>query len=287
MIFTGWHGRGFGGLMGAVLFLGGAQGMEAQTLYDAATGTLPEAQGWTYAAIGSATEQVTNNSVLLDTSLATNTQAGWSQVSGTDLDRSKGFTLLFKARLNAEIHASTNRAGFSVILLGDDKRGIELGFWTNTIFAQTDSPLFTHGEEAGFSTSATFVNYALTLLATNYALRANGAVILSGPVRDYTAFNGFPNPYRTPDLVFFGDDTSSASASVNVPGLTLVAPPLLSMPATGVVSWAGVSNQTYRVQASTNLTTWSDAGTATSSSNSFRYTNSAPQPAQYFRTAFP
>ena len=88
----------------------------------------------------------TNGVALLDTSLAHSTQAGWSQVLGPGLDRAKGFALLFSAQLDAETHKNTNRAGFSVILLADDKQGIELGFWTDTIFAQSDAPLFTRAE---------------------------------------------------------------------------------------------------------------------------------------------
>jgi hypothetical protein len=29
-----------------------------------------------------------------------------------------------------------------------------LGFWTNRVFAQTDVPLFTHGEDAAVETSS-------------------------------------------------------------------------------------------------------------------------------------
>jgi hypothetical protein len=260
---------------------------QAQTLYNSGLGTLPQSQGWLFGAEGIYTDTLANNSVLLDTSATTATEAGWTFASTPDLNRSNGFTLLFTGMLNAETHTSTNRAGFSIIVLGDDTNGIELGFWTNTVFAQSDSPLFTQAENVGFSTTGSFVNYALTMLPTNYILLANGAPILSGPVRNYTAFTGFPNPYRTPNFIFFGDDTSSASAVVNVRALTLILPPRLTMSALGVMAWAGVSNQTYAVQASTNLTTWSNVGAAASQTGSFVFTNSASQSSQFFRTAFP
>lgn len=49
-------------------------------------------------------------------------------------------------RLAQETHNRPERAGFSVILLGADRRGIELGFWRDQVFAQADQPLFTRGE---------------------------------------------------------------------------------------------------------------------------------------------
>jgi len=280
-------GAVFSTLLSVWLSLAAAPLAKAQTLYDASLGTLPQSQGWLFGALGTYTDVVTNNSVLLDTSATTSTEAGWTEGSPPDLNRANGFTLLFTAQLNAETHTSTNRAGFSIIVLSDDTNGIELGFWTNTVFAQSDSPLFTQAENASFTTTGSFVNYALTMLSTNYILRANGTPILSGRVRNYTAFNGFPNPYRTPNFIFFGDDTTSASASVNVRLLTLVLPPKLAMSAQEVISWTGVSNQTYTVQASTNLTTWSNVGSATSQNSSFLFTNNSPQPSQFFRTAFP
>ncbi len=261
---------------------------DAQTLYDGSLGTLPENQGWSYLALfGPASKTLTDNSVLFDTTASTGTEAGWSGITQADLNRTRGFTLLVTAKLNAETHASTNRAGFSIIVLGDDTNGIELAFWTNTIFAQTDSPLFTHGEDVSFNTTNGYVNYALTMLKTNYVLRANGNVILTGTARNYSAFVGLINPYSTPDFLFFGDDTSSAGALVNVRNVTLVLPPTLSMPVPGVLSWTGVSNQTYTVQTSSNLTAWSNAGTATSTSNLFSFTNSMVSSGQFFRVVYP
>lgn len=287
MIYKGLGSLGFRALLWLALVLLASPIARAQSLFDASLGTLPEAQGWSYAAIGSVTRFLTNNSVLFDTTATTGTQGGWSEASGAALNRTGGFTLLFNVLINSETHVSTNRAGFSIIVLGNDEHGIELGFWTNTIFAQTDTPLFTHGEDTSFSTTNAFVNYAMSLFATNYVLTANGTNILSGPVRDYTAFNGFPNPYRTPNFIFVGDDTTSASASVNLRAVTLILPPTLTMATSGVISWIGVSNQAYTVQASTNLTAWATVGTATSQVGAFHFTNSLSKARQFFRVAFP
>jgi hypothetical protein len=48
-----------------------------------------------------------------------------------------------------------------------------------------------------------------------------------------------------------------------------------------------VSNQTYTVQASTNLTAWNAVGAATSPNNSFRFTNSLPGGQPVFSSCVP
>jgi hypothetical protein len=269
-----------GGLLGRV------SETSAQVLYDGSLGTAPSAQAWSYAAVGIATQTLTNNSVWLDTSLSGATQAGYARSAPVVLNRTNGFTLRFGAQLVLETHNNTDRAGFSVIVLADDKRGIELGFWTNRIFAQSDSPLFTHAEDVAFPTQAT-VAYSLSLLATNYILRADGVPILSGPIRDYTAFNGFPNPYRTPDFLFLGDDTSSASTLFGLRDVVLIPAPMVSMPEAGMLTWQGVSNATYRVDGTTNFNEWTALGEVTSSTTSFGFTNSADGSFQFFRVTCP
>jgi hypothetical protein len=259
----------------------------AQTLYDGALGTLPSAQRWSFAAIGSATQTLTNNAVWLDTSLGKATEAGYARTAPAPLNRTAGFTLRFGAQLFAEAHANTNRAGFSVIALADDKRGIELGFWTNRIFAQADLPLFVHAEDVLFATDTTLVEYSLSILPTNYILRADGVPILSGPIRDYTAFNGFPNPYSTPDFLFFGDDTSSASVSVSLNHVVLITAPVLACPIPGVLTWQGVSNESYRVEETTNFTDWTVAGEVTSNRTDFGFTNSASGSFRFYRLVYP
>jgi hypothetical protein len=56
----------------------------------------------------------------------------------------------------------------------------------------------------------------LAVLGDDYALSSAGIPIVSGKLRDYTAFSGFPDPYKTPNLIFLGDDTSSASAKISL-----------------------------------------------------------------------
>jgi hypothetical protein len=263
----------------------------SQVLYDASLGSLPDAQGWGYAINPFAPAPfvtVTNGVLFLDSTPANSTQAGFGLVAPTDLDRANGFALSFTLRLAAESHTgNANRAGFSVIALGHDAHGIELGFWTTSVWAQADAPLFTRAEQTNFLTSTGFVNYLLTVGRTNYTLFADGHRILSGAVRDYTAFAGFPDPYETADFLFFGDNTGSAQAAWSLKQFLLIQPPVLAMPRAGVLNWTSLSNLTYAVEASADLAAWSKVATVTSPTNSYAYTNSEARTQDFLRVRLP
>ncbi len=136
------------------------------------------------------------------------------------LKRIDGFKLNFTLNITEEAHANNDRAGFVVILLAEDMQGIELSFWQDEIWAQEDNdsnsdPLFTHAEGVSYTTNA-WINYELEIISDTYTLSANSSEILSGAVRDYTAweppFPGLPDPYETPNLIFLGDNTSSGQS---------------------------------------------------------------------------
>lgn len=132
---------------------------------------------------------------------AADTLSGWSQSTapgGTQLTTN-----------------NTTRAGYSVILLGHDAKGIELGFWTNEIWAQNSD--FTHAENIAIDTTIER-NYRLQILNDNYQLFENNNSILSGNLRIYPSPS---TPYSLPNYVFFGDDTTSAAASVIQGRITL------------------------------------------------------------------
>jgi hypothetical protein len=147
------------------------------------------------------------------------------------LDRSTGFELDFSVKLLSETHNSADRAGFSVIALSSDASpmGIELGFWTNEVWAQNAG--FTHGESSrAFDTTAGLIDYRLAILGNSYTLFADNSQILNGSLRDYTAFNGGPPfnsgfPYNQSNFTFFGDDTSSANAKVQIASFNVVTVP--------------------------------------------------------------
>lgn len=213
----------------ATLLCMAATPASAVTLFDGLLATTPAAQGWVYLTNpvfgASATQAALGDRTRLDTSPVRTEMAGYfsrllapplpprSHPDMPTLDRDLGYRVGFTARLTAELHVVDDRAGFSVIVLGDDRRGVEIGFWTDEIWAQNDTPLFTHGESTAFDTTANLVAYELCVNATSYLLAADGVGILSGPLRDYSSFGP---PYDTPDFIFLGDDTSSASATVEV-----------------------------------------------------------------------
>jgi hypothetical protein len=260
----------------------------AQTLYDAASGSLPAQQGWGYAAFpGQATQTLEADAVRLNTWSTTVEQAGYGRAAPIPLDRTVGFTVRFTVRLLQESHGSPDRAGFSVIVLGHDRRGIELGFWPNGVFAQADQPLFTHAEEAAFDTAGGFVDYALTVGPDRYQLRANGGTILGGPVRDYTAFSGVIDPYETPDFIFLGDDTTSARAVVSISRVVLIPPPTLRIARGGVITWTGVTNVPYTILTGHDRFGWSAAATLISTTGQFAFTNAPGTGASFLRVAGP
>jgi hypothetical protein len=114
-----------------------------KTLYDGAKGTPPGSQGWIFFATGGAETKPQGTGVTTFSTTANRAfQGGYSLVLSSPLDRSRGYTLGFDIQIQAETHVSPDRAGVSVIVLGHDKKGLELGFWPSEVWAQTDKPLF-------------------------------------------------------------------------------------------------------------------------------------------------
>jgi hypothetical protein len=206
--------------LGSLLF---AKGACAAILYAAALGTLPAEQGWSLATMfGSPRESVAGGVLNLDTTLDSAIRAGYVRLDQV-VDSAIGVRLSFSAQVLTEVHASDDRAGFSVILLDSAHRGIELGFWTSPgrIWAQSGPP-FMQAEGAAFSTDAEIIDYTLDLQRDSYTLRADGALVLTGSMHDYSSFG---LPYNIKNFIFFGDDTMSARASVDLVTIGISAVP--------------------------------------------------------------
>jgi hypothetical protein len=205
-----------------------------ETLYDGTLGSTPDVQGWIYASFplirAHATQSVAGASTILDTTFAMSDMAGYVYrrlPPAPSLDRSIGFRVLFSLRIAKESHVSSHRAGFSLIVLSNDLKGVELAFWKNEIWAQGDRPLFTKGETSGpFDAGSKLVSYALTIRGDAYTLAADGAPILSGILKDYSTLNSppFDFVYRQPNFLFFGDNTSSAAAQVVIGSIKIESP---------------------------------------------------------------
>lgn len=200
-------------------------------IYDAASGAIPATglMNFTDFPFGAAPPIYENQATVLDTTASGNeTYAGWVSTAESIsefplLDRTEGFQLNFSVKVENESHANNQRSGFNIIILGNDAKGIELAFWTNEIWLQNDDRtggLFTHGEEAIFNTTD-LVSYQVAISADTYTLSANGTPILNGPLRDYSSFEGFPDPYQTPNFLFIGDNTTSAQARIRLENVSV------------------------------------------------------------------
>jgi hypothetical protein len=231
------------------------------TLYDG-TGR-PSQQSWlTYFALplGSATETILGTGVRLETNAET--RAGYSNYlpvlppatpslknnSFPTLNRTDGFALQFQVAIDSESHLNDNRAGFSVILLGSDQRGIELGFWTDRIWAQETD--FVQSEGVALDTTQ-LRTYELRVLGEQYDLREDGISRLTGAVRNYS---GFGVPYNLSNYLFLGDNTTSAGANARFgaivlqPNLSSVPEPTSAFLVAVVVGWMA-RRRPYRVKA--------------------------------------
>jgi hypothetical protein len=200
---------------------------ETFVLYDAASGTTPDPSRMSFTDFppGTASPVYSEGLTVLDSTAAgSDSFAGWVASAATTsgfplLDRTTGFHVNFTVQIDSESHSNSNRAGFNVIVLGQDAKGIEIAFWTNQIWVQSDDQtggLFRHGEGVAVATTAAINEYQVNIAGATYTLIANGEPILTGPVRDYSAFDGFPDPYETPNFLFLGDNTTSAQARVRL-----------------------------------------------------------------------
>jgi hypothetical protein len=218
----------------------------AQTLYDASLGSLPGDQGYLAylppLGTGGGSETLVSNPgpgipahVRMQTLPENSNRGGYFShvafppfiplspvnIAWPVLNSGSGYTVRFDVRLQSEVHATNNRAGFSVITIDSQGKGIELSFWLGSIWAQEGGQaplLFTQAEGAGVDTVGAFARYELSVHQNRYVLFRDGRFVLVGALRDYSAFDaassGLPfNPYTTRSFLFLGDNTNSASAT--------------------------------------------------------------------------
>jgi hypothetical protein len=209
----------------------------AQVLYDGTLGTPPGSQGLTYASVPTGTFATTAGGVTtLDTTALDGIYAGFA--AQPTMDRVAGFTVRLDLRIISAATVNPSRAGFSLLVLAADARGVEIGFLNNEIYALDDNPLFVRDEVVAIDTTSAIRRYDLTMIGNAWILSQDGSVVLSGPVRDYSAYAGIFDVYETPNLLFVGDNTTSARgrsefSHVSVAAIpepaTLVLVPVLAM----------------------------------------------------------
>jgi hypothetical protein len=195
-------------------------------LYDAASGDIPSTSVMSFTDFppGVALPTFSDGATIVDTTISgADTYAGWIAGEVTTpgfpiLDSTAGVHVNFTVQVDSEAHTNNDRAGFSIIILDKAAKGIELSFWENKIWVKSDEAtggLFKHGEGIAFGTNA-LTEYQVTFTGDTYTLTANAQPLLTGPLRDYSAFAGFPDPYQTPNFLFLGDNTTSARARVRL-----------------------------------------------------------------------
>lgn len=238
------------GIVAGGLIMGNGDRASAATitLYDGASGVTPDLFNppsyLGFANIGAGSQTAAGGVTTLNTSSPQGTFAGYSNYALTGglvnnslppliLDNNAGYTLSFTVKINAQTNTGTNgafRAGFSAIVLGSDKKGIEIGFRNTDIFSQNNASFNSLGEQStgigGILGSLT--QYDLTvsrnsnpLLANVYTLSSGGTPIISGLVRDYSAAIAAGNVYNNSNFIFLGDNTTSAGASVDIARISL------------------------------------------------------------------
>jgi len=211
-------------------FLMGATAANAIPLYRGlkTPSETPSQQGWVYQNTpfpAAPTATPTSNGTILNSGNIQN-YAGYFLNAPFNLDRTRGYTVSFSVQINSESHVKDNRAGFSLIVMSNQldgetqPYGLELGFWEDSIWAQSAD--FARAENVAFNTKDTVHHFVLYVKGNQYKLferNSYATPILQGSLRQYTAFTpppGFPNPYTTPNLIFMGDDTTSATANVTI-----------------------------------------------------------------------
>ena len=244
-------------------------GAQTTVLYNGALGagndtpdSAAEGSWLEYTAAGSPTVSSSGGSTTLDTTVGNPTsppapqpygdEAGYSNYTASltptlvnpafpSLNPTVGFSVTFDVQLNSETHgADDNRAGFDVIVLGSDKKGVELGFWTNDIWAQQlNSNVFTRDPNEDYNvlnpsgpalSTTSMTDYTLSILNGSYSLyvdvpAANPTLILTGSTHDYSSYTSTaPNPYSLTNYVFIGDDTADAEGSETFSYLSVTVP---------------------------------------------------------------
>lgn len=223
-------------LLASVVALASPGLAETVVLYDPELGTLPDQQGWAYVTkpflVAKAKRSFADGLVRLDTTPVMREWVGFLtrvKVRGVelshprmpDLDRKTGYTVRFHARVVEEHHAGNDRAGFCVIAVGNDLRAIELDFWSDEIWAQSgprpsnpNEPLFTHTVERSKVDTSRAAVYELRVSGDAYSLWSGEERILDGPLRDYSSH--WHPAYSQANTIFLGDNTSQASAVVEI-----------------------------------------------------------------------
>lgn len=190
---------------------------------------------WNYTTLGGVTLAPGASGTVLNSIPFTNTaQAGFNISNGGSynnalmpvISATTGYTIRFQVAVTAEQHNDRNtvgnpndddRAGFSIIAVSsDNSKAIELGFFTDLIFAQ-NSNFVGRAEQAAFNTTS-LTTYDLTVQGNGYTLASGGNTLLTGSLHAYNLNGNVINDaiYSQTNWIFLGDDTTSAAANAQI-----------------------------------------------------------------------
>ena len=200
-------------------------------MFDASTGVLPTdpSYGWTYSSKtnGSGDGMVASPNASSHKLTFTSDnlfEQGYTKLSPVVLDNAKGYSLTFDLQVTLENHMGADRnndgfgdeAGFAVTVIGADKKGIQLNFWEDRIWAQQTDCLHHLNESAYGSTMGrgtgvdSLPHYKLDVKGSTYTLYREGSQILSGALKSY----GTCSNAGTANSFFIGDNSKSAGSTV-------------------------------------------------------------------------
>ncbi len=156
----------------------------------------------------------------LDTTANADLSAGWGRLSPIALDRTVGYVAAWQSQLVSS-GLGNNRAGFSVIVLSNDRRGVEFGMGSGRIFAYQDDLDFTPGEGVDLDLTARR-SFHLSVSGNGYQLAIDGVNRLSGGLRLYDQTRA---PYNVGNFLFVGDDTTRQASESRFRSFSVTAVP--------------------------------------------------------------
>jgi len=238
---TGCRGVGIGAALVAAM-LACPLSASAVVLFEPSAGA-PLSQGWLPLIDGAAgATGLQADRYTLDTRGEGVSTHGHGRIAPTALNAAEGYLVAFNARIEAETHASTNRAGFSMVFVGSDPaQSIEIAFWEGEVWAYdyvaASSDRFVKGPSAALNTGIALRDYQLRVQGADFGLWSGGQLLFGGPLQDYRAQG---SPYTVSNFVFFGDNTSRAAASVELGAISLLPIPEPAPMALMALGLAGV-----------------------------------------------
>lgn len=235
---------------------------------------------------------------VFDSRYRTSLSAGWAThgtITGNRihplapvLDAAAGFTVHFQVAVDAEVHTGAldydvdglaDGAGFSLIVLASDQRGVMINFWQDRVWIASDDLngriMFTHA--AGVAQSpmlmGTLRQYALTVLGNAWRLSADGVPLLDGARLDYRNYPGLTlpsglrlDPLDKANIIAPGDATLTSAAAVRLGPVSVETCFTGAEEVAGAqavwqdgqfhVEWNSIPGRRYRVEWSLDLTQW-------------------------------